>query len=60
MDKEGFDTSSGMLKDFIKTCVYYEECEPVIPNTKVAVHESPPERTEKYKTKSMVDTDYNT
>eukprot|EP00957_Ditylum_brightwellii_P199251 15188633-Ditylum_brightwellii.AAC.1 len=28
MDKEGFNASSSMLKEFTKTCVCYKECEP--------------------------------
>eukprot|EP00957_Ditylum_brightwellii_P003531 267502-Ditylum_brightwellii.AAC.1 len=28
MDKEGFNTSSSMLKDFTITCVCYKKCKP--------------------------------
>eukprot|EP00957_Ditylum_brightwellii_P020424 1539947-Ditylum_brightwellii.AAC.1 len=41
MDKEGFDSSSGTIRYFIKTCVYYEKCDPTMPETKVAACKSP-------------------
>eukprot|EP00957_Ditylum_brightwellii_P040042 3030333-Ditylum_brightwellii.AAC.2 len=53
-DKEGFDASSSTLKDFTKTCVYYEECEPKMMKKKSAAHKSHSKREGKRKAKHKV------
>eukprot|EP00957_Ditylum_brightwellii_P121462 9263582-Ditylum_brightwellii.AAC.1 len=49
MDKEGFNASSSMLKEFIKTSVRYKECKPKVMEKTSAAHKSHFERGGKCK-----------
>eukprot|EP00957_Ditylum_brightwellii_P065673 4980512-Ditylum_brightwellii.AAC.1 len=51
MDKEGFDVSSSMLKEFMETCVCYEECKPKVSKKTRAAHKSHSKRGGKHKAK---------
>eukprot|EP00957_Ditylum_brightwellii_P166140 12648785-Ditylum_brightwellii.AAC.2 len=51
MDKEGFDTSSSMLKEFMETCVCYKECKPKAAKETSTAHMSHSKRGGKRTTK---------
>eukprot|EP00957_Ditylum_brightwellii_P069068 5243096-Ditylum_brightwellii.AAC.1 len=36
MGRQGFNASSSTIKEFIKTCIHYKECESAMPETLVA------------------------
>eukprot|EP00957_Ditylum_brightwellii_P012800 967549-Ditylum_brightwellii.AAC.1 len=51
MNKEGFNASSSMLKDFTKTCICYKECKPNVTDKTNAAHKSHSKRGGKRKAK---------
>eukprot|EP00957_Ditylum_brightwellii_P094516 7197239-Ditylum_brightwellii.AAC.1 len=58
MDKEAFGMSSSTVKDFIKTCIHYKECEPDMPEAKITACKCPSEREGKCKAKHKVEENY--